>query len=95
MAGGRQKGTPKTGGRQTGTLNKITRDLREMILGALEALGGQKYLQEQAEKNPTAFLALLGKVLPTTIAGDSGAPLTIKIIKFSEADITRENDGVV
>lgn len=48
-----------------------------MILGALDELGGQKYLQEQAEKNFTAFFTLLGKVLPTTIAGDSGAPLTV------------------
>ncbi|MBV8800984.1 MAG: hypothetical protein JO208_14405 [Alphaproteobacteria bacterium] len=36
-----------------------------MILGALSALGGQRWLEEQAGKNPVAFMTLLGKVLPT------------------------------
>jgi len=34
-----------------------------MILGALDDAGGQQYLVEQAHKNPTAFLTLLGKIL--------------------------------
>jgi hypothetical protein len=35
------------------------------VLAALAAKGGQKYLEKQADENPTAFLTLLGKVLPT------------------------------
>jgi hypothetical protein len=35
-----------------------------MILGALDDAGGQDYLAEQAYNNPSAFMALLGKVLP-------------------------------
>jgi hypothetical protein len=42
----------------------MTRSLREMILGALDDAGGQDYLAEQAHKNPAAFLALVGRVLP-------------------------------
>jgi hypothetical protein len=38
-----------------------------MILGALHDAGGQRYLTQQARENPTAFLTLLGKVLPTTV----------------------------
>ena len=48
-----------------------------MILGALDDAGGQAYLMQQAEENPTAFLTLLGKVLPTTLSGDSENPLKV------------------
>jgi hypothetical protein len=63
----RQKGAPKTGGRCKGAPNKITNDLKQMILGALDDVGGQKYLARQAEENPVAFMGLIGKVLPTTL----------------------------
>ena len=56
-------------GRKAGVPNKLTKDLKAMVLGALEANGGQKWLEAQMEKNPTAFMTLLGKVLPTTLAG--------------------------
>lgn len=65
----------KTGGRAKGTPNKTTSALRDMILGALEEKGGQKYLVEQAGANPVAFMSLLAKVLPTTLqGGDDDAP---------------------
>ena len=69
----------KTGGRQKGTPNKITADLKRAILEAAEAAGGEGgtvgYLTLQAQENPTAFLTLIGKVLPTTVAGDPDNPL--------------------
>jgi hypothetical protein len=40
-----------------------------MILGALNNKGGVDYLMKQADENPTAFLTLVGKVLPMTVAG--------------------------
>jgi hypothetical protein len=51
-------------GRPKGATNTMTRSLREMILGALDKAGGQDYLTAQAHKNPAAFLALVGRVLP-------------------------------
>src|SRR3954454_6061457 len=68
-------GAPKTGGRGKNTPNKITKALKEMILGALDDAGGQQYLVTQARDNPAAFMTLLGKVLPTTLAGDSHNPI--------------------
>ena len=67
------------GGSRKGRPNKATKALKEMILGALEGAGGEDYLQRQADKNPAAFLTLIGRVLPTTLAGDSNAPLTLTI----------------
>lgn len=65
----------KTGGRTKGVPNKYNADIKGMIIGALNAKGGQKWLQEQMVSNPTAFMGLIGRVLPTTLAGDPNAPL--------------------
>jgi hypothetical protein len=63
----RPKGGPKLGGRQKGVTNKVTKELKDMILGALEQAGGQAYLYQQALENPTAFMTLIGKILPKNI----------------------------
>lgn len=69
-------GTPGPG-RPAGLPNKLTKALKEMILGALDDVGGQQYLRKQAKENPAAFMTLLGKVLPTTLAGDPNSPLRV------------------
>jgi len=58
----------KTGGRQKGTPNKMSKALKDMVLGALDDVGGQEYLARMSQEQPTAFMALLGRVLPTTLA---------------------------
>lgn len=57
-------------GRPKGTPNKVTSDVRAMIHGALDQLGGQSYLVEQARANPAAFMTLVGKILPKEIKAD-------------------------
>lgn len=74
MAG---KGRPKTGGRAKGTPNKLTADVKAMVLEALDKAGGVSYLLTQAQSNPNAFLTLVGKVLPMTVAGDPENPLGV------------------
>lgn len=54
-------------GRARGTPNKTTVLLRDLILRALDQAGGVEYLRRQADQNPAAFMALLGKILPTQI----------------------------
>ena len=66
---------PKTGGRKKGTPNKLTADVKAMVLSALDQAGGVSYLLTQAQSNPNAFLTLVGKVLPLTVAGDPENPL--------------------
>jgi hypothetical protein len=78
------KGTRPPGGSRKGVPNKITADLKGMLLGALKAKGGQKYLERQADENPTAFLGLVGKILPMTLAGDAESPLTVVVRRFGE-----------
>lgn len=68
-------------GRRKGVPNKTTRLLKEAILQAAEEAGGREgmigYLRRQAIENPGPFLALLGKVLPHTIAGPDGGEIRI------------------
>lgn len=71
----------KSGGRKKGTPNKTTAQLKDMILTALGNVGGIGYLEKQASQNPTAFLTLVGKVLPLTHAGDPDAPVHHKIVR--------------
>ena len=67
-------------GRPKGAQNKVTRTLKHMILGALDDLGGQDWLVAQARANPTAFLTLLGRVLPHTLTAEFGQnPVVIQI----------------
>jgi hypothetical protein len=72
----------RRGGRQKGTPNKLTGELKEMILEAANLAGGAggtvQYLQTQASANPTAFMSLLGRVLPMTVGGDKDNPINIR-----------------
>lgn len=70
----------KLGGRVKGTPNKVTSDLRAMILGALDKAGGIKYLLKQAEENPSAFLTLAGKCMPKEISGPNGGDIPTSVV---------------
>lgn len=69
-------------GRVKGNPNKMTVDLKKMILGALEAAGndlkpgagGMEYLRQQAAAKPAAFMALVGKVLPMQLVIERPPP---------------------
>jgi hypothetical protein len=60
-------------GRPKGSVNKATKALKEMILGALDRAGGEDYLLRQADENPTAFMTLIGKVLPQDVNANVAA----------------------
>lgn len=62
---------PAKGGSRKGIPNKVTKELKEMILGALDGAGGVDYLIRCAKEPRTAsaFLGLVGKVLPMTVQG--------------------------
>ena len=72
--GGRRPGA----GRKKGVPNKVTADIKAMVLGALDRAGGEEYMLEQAKNNPNAFLTLVGKVLPTQITGPNDGPVQVE-----------------
>jgi hypothetical protein len=79
-------------GRKKGIPNKTTLALKEMILKALDDVGGADYLVSQAMENPTAFMTLVGKVLPLQVNGagkDGEHVITSKIVR----EVVRPNDS--
>ena len=89
------KNTTKFGrgnpGKPKGAVNKNTAALKDMILKALENSGGAAYLEARANdpRTAAAFLGLVGKVLPMTIANDKESPFTVTVI---ERKIVRADD---
>lgn len=82
---GAVKGTrpPNAGkGRKKGTPNKVTGELKTMILEALDKAGGVSYLQARAVDTPGPFLALVGKILPLQVTGGDGKDLIPPAITF-------------
>jgi hypothetical protein len=65
------------GGSRKGSPNKNTAAIKDMILAALHESGGVDYLVKRANdpRTASAFLGLVGKVLPMTVAGDPDNPL--------------------
>ena len=66
-------------GRKKGVPNKSTIAVKEAVLAALAKAGGVDYLVAQAKENPTAFLTLVGKVLPLQVIGDKDNPLSVAV----------------
>jgi len=66
-------------GRPKGSVNKTSAEVKNMIREALEEAGGVAYLVECAHdpKTKTAFLSLVGKLAPMTLAGDEQNPLKL------------------
>src|SRR3954467_631482 len=86
MPAGKGTRPPAAGmGRKKGVPNKITADIKAMILAALNAKGGQAYLERQADENPVAFMGLLAKILPLQVSGQDDGPLEIRWISYADA----------
>ena len=81
MAVPNPKGSGKVpgSGRKKGTPNKVNALLKDQILQALDELGGVAYLVKLAKENPTAFSALLGRILPTQVTGPNDGPVQISV----------------
>lgn len=69
------KGNP---GKPKGATNKVTGEVKTMVLEALAGAGGVAYLMERAQdpRTASAFLTLVGKVIPLQVQGsdDPDAP---------------------
>ena len=76
----------KGGGRKPGQVNRLTQDIKLAVLISFDMVGAAKYLVRQAEKNPVAYMNLLGKVIPTQVnANITDFTYTIQQIVLSSA----------
>ena len=67
------------GGRPKGVPNKVTGELKEMILTALDKAGGVEYLKARAVDTPGPFLGLVGKILPMQVTGEDGKGIPVAV----------------
>lgn len=79
----------KTGGRQKGTPNKVSRAVKDDVIAVFERLGGVEHMEEWARNNPGDFYKTLFKALvprPMEVSGPEGGPLEVteRTIKFIE-----------
>ena len=58
-------------GRPAGSLGREQSELKRAVLGAFDRLGGERWLFEQAQANPIAFLQVLSKLLPKVVDVDA------------------------
>ena len=71
--------------------------LKDTILDAAQRAGKGDivaYLERQAEENPVAFLALLGRVLPLQVQNDRDNPVAITSVTYHIVD-TREQAEMI
>ena len=74
------KGIKSGGGSRKGIPNKVNKELKDMILGALNDAGGQEYLAARALDTPGPFLALVSKLLPKNIDANINGDVRITSI---------------
>ncbi len=79
---------PAKGGSRKGIPNKTTKQIKEMILEALDGVGGVDYLMTRANdpRTAAAFLGLIAKVLPMQVTGENGGPIQVTRIELVALD---------
>lgn len=74
----------KTGGRQKGTRNLLTRDVKMAIERAFERVGSENYLVKVARDDPRTFCALLARVLPAQLEHSAKMPSIVDVTPMEE-----------
>jgi len=75
----------KTGGRKTGTPNRLSGTAKENIVAVFTRLGGTAAMAEWAEENKTEFYKMYARLAPVTNehSGPDGEAIPVSIgIKF-------------
>lgn len=80
-----KRAQPK-GGSRKGAPNKNTAAIKDMILSALANAGGAEYLERRANdpRTASAFLGLVGKVLPLQIANADDGAFVVTVRKLTD-----------
>lgn len=87
----------KSGGRQKGTPNKITRVFREAVQTVYARIGGDKAFATWAQENPTEFYRIAARLIPQELrhAGSDGQALNVEIVRYGSQVIEGESTPVL
>ena len=79
-------------GRKPGSPNKLTRNMREIIMVAFTKAGGCDYLVRQSKEEPKAFMALLGRVVPQEVSVHLGGGIDLgEAMRIAQDRVARLN----
>ena len=82
--------------RTKGAVNKMTKDIKEVLHVAFDKAGGCDYLVRQAEENPKAFMALLARCIPAQVAVDLSVKLDLgQALLDAEANRQRISEQII
>ena len=84
--GGKRNGA----GRPKGRVAQETADIKAMVIGALQDVGGRDWLAARAHDQPVAFMGLIGRVLPHQLTGENGAPIAYSF-RWADAALPEDN----
>jgi hypothetical protein len=79
-------------GREKGSQNRITVDLKQAIINALDRVGGEAWFVSLARKDRRSFSSLIGKLLPTRLTGGEGGPLEVELVNKAQAGLANLTD---
>lgn len=87
-ASGKRKPPAAGMGRKKGSVNKITKTIKEAIEVSFIQVGGAEYLAQMAVDQPVAYMTLLGKIIPQQLehTGKDGAAIQLEQVK-NDADL--------
>ncbi len=69
----------KSGGRQPGSVNKLTASAKENIAAVFVRLGGYEAMTNWAKDNPTEFYKIYARLLPMEVTGKDGEPIAVSV----------------
>ena len=96
LANGKSARGYKTGGRQRGTPNNITRALKDAVQTAYGAIGGDSAFATWAKANPTEFYKIAARLIPQEMRhSDDGGQLVVNILRFAPGNAGRTGEAVI
>ena len=89
-ASGKRRPPAAGKGRKKGSVNKITKTIKEAIEVSFIQVGGAKYLAQMAIEQPVAYMTLLGKIIPQQVemSGKDGAAIQLEQVKNDAQSFT-------
>ena len=88
-----ERKTPGSG-RKPGSKNKDTETIRIALMRSFDHIGGWEYLAEMARTQPTAYMTLLGKILPHELATSGGSLRQEVVLRWMTPEMAR-NRGFI
>lgn len=69
----------KTGGRQKGSLNRVTTAFKDAVRIVYDDIGGHSAFAAWARENPTEFYRIAARLIPTEIATRGDNTITVVV----------------